>query len=219
MRIVYGLVGASGNGAEIMPVMISNIMGKKRPGEDIKFFFIDSNIKLKELNSVKVIREEEFFSLQSDQSFFNISIANSEIRAEIAKRFELKGSVAFDIRADNVQILHNCQVGRGSIFAPFSLLTSNITVGKFFHSNVYSSIAHDCIVGDFVTLAPGARVNGNVLIEDHAYIGSGAVIKQGTPEKPLIIGKGSVIGMGAVVTKDVQPYTTVIGNPAKLMEE
>ena len=121
MRIVYGLVGASGNGAEIMPVMISNIMGKKRPGEDIKFFFIDSNIKLKELNSVKVIREEEFFSLQSDQSFFNISIANSEIRAEIAKRFELKGSVAFDIRADNVQILHNCQVGRGSIFAPFSL--------------------------------------------------------------------------------------------------
>ena len=76
-----------------------------------------------------------------------------------------------------------------------------------------------CIVGDFVTLAPGARVNGNVVIEDHAYIGSGAVIKQGTPDKPLIIGKGSVIGMGAVVTKDVQPHSTVIGNPAKSMEK
>ena len=219
MKIVYGLLGASGNGSEIMPLMIKNIMERKRSGDDIQFFFIDSNVKLKELNSVKVIREEEFFSLQSDQSFFNISVANSELRAEAAKRFELKGSVAFDIRADNVQTLHNCRVGRGSIFAPFSLLTSNITVGKFFHSNVYSSIAHDCVVGDFVTLAPGARVNGNVLIEDHAYIGSEAVIKQGTPEKPLIIGKGSVIGMGAVVTKDVKPYTTVIGNPAKLMEK
>ncbi|MDC0590420.1 acetyltransferase [Gammaproteobacteria bacterium] len=219
MKILYGLVGASGNGSEIMPLMIKNIMERKRSGDDIKFFFIDSNNALKELNSIKVISEEEFFSLQNDQSFFNISVADSKIRADVAKRFEDKGSVAFDIRAENAQILYNCQVSRGSVFAPFSLLTSNITVGKFFHSNVYSSIAHDCVVGDFVTLAPGARVNGNVVIEDHAYVGSGAVIKQGTPDKPLIIGKGSVIGMGAVVTKDVQPHSTVIGNPAKLMEK
>ena len=68
-------------------------------------------------------------------------------------------------------------------------------------------------------MLPGARVNGNIHVEDHAYIGSGAVIKQGTPEKPLVIGKGSVIGMGAVVTKDVKPNSTVIGNPARVMEK
>ena len=61
MKIVYGLVGASGNGAKIMPVMINNIMEKKRFGDGIKFFYIDSNVKLKELNSVKVIREDEFY--------------------------------------------------------------------------------------------------------------------------------------------------------------
>ncbi len=39
------------------------------------------------------------------------------------------------------------------------------------------------------------------IFEDHAYIGTGAVIKQGTPDQPLVIGKGAVVGMGAVVTK------------------
>ena len=52
-------------------------------------------------------------------------------------------------------------------------------------------------------------------IEDHAYIGTGAIIKQGTPERPIVIGRGAVVGMGAVVTKSVPAGVTVIGNPAK----
>jgi acetyltransferase-like isoleucine patch superfamily enzyme len=56
--------------------------------------------------------------------------------------------------------------------------------------------------------------SGRVVVEDHAYIGAGAVIKQGSPEKPMVIGKGAVVGMGAVVTRSVKPFTTVVGNPA-----
>ena len=41
------------------------------------------------------------------------------------------------------------------------------------------------------------------------FIGCGALIKQGTFEKPITIGKGSVIGMGAVILR-VDPYTTVL---------
>jgi acetyltransferase-like isoleucine patch superfamily enzyme len=54
-----------------------------------------------------------------------------------------------------------------------------------------------------------------IVIEDHAYIGTGAIIKQGVSGKPLVIGKGAVVGMGAVVTKDVPPGVTVVGNPAR----
>ena len=73
------------------------------------------------------------------------------------------------------------------------------------------------MIGDFVTFAPGVMCNGNVHIDDHAYIGTGAILKQGTPDKPLRIGRGAVVGMGAVVTKDVAPGETVIGNPARPM--
>ena len=55
------------------------------------------------------------------------------------------------------------------------------------------------------------------MIEDHAYIGTGAILRQGTPSVPLVIGRGAVIGMGAVVTKNVASGATVIGNPARVM--
>ncbi len=73
------------------------------------------------------------------------------------------------------------------------------------------------MVGDFVTFAPGVHCNGNVVIEDHAYIGTGAILKQGQPGKPLVIGRGAVVGMGAVVTKSVAAGATVVGNPARAM--
>ena len=78
---------------------------------------------------------------------------------------------------------------------------------------------HDCLIGDFVTFAPSVKCNGNIVIEDHAYIGAGAVIKQGKPGQPLVIGRGAVVGMGAVVTKDVPAGATVVGNPARIMNK
>ncbi len=75
-----------------------------------------------------------------------------------------------------------------------------------------------CVIGDYVTFAPGVMCNGNVHVQDHAYIGTGAVIKQGLPGAPLVIGRGAVVGMGAVVTKSVPPGVTVVGNPARVLE-
>ena len=100
---------------------------------------------------------------------------------------------------------------------PFVTVTSNIRIGKHFHANLYSYVEHDCVIGDYVTFAPAVKCNGNIVIEDHAYIGAGVIIKQGKRGQPLVIGKGAVVGMGAVVTKDVPAGATVVGNPARFL--
>jgi acetyltransferase-like isoleucine patch superfamily enzyme len=50
-----------------------------------------------------------------------------------------------------------------------------------------------------------------LLIEQDAWIGAGAIILSGVNR----IGKGAVIGAGAVVTKDVEDFSIVVGNPAR----
>ena len=101
----------------------------------------------------------------------------------------------WSICADNVVLMDEVDLGEGSALSPFVTVTSNIRIGKCFHANLYSYVEHDCLIGDYVTFAPGVKCNGNIHIHDHAYIGAGAVIKQGTPNQPLVIGQGAAPGI------------------------
>lgn len=101
----------------------------------------------------------------------------------------------------------------------YSIITSDAKIGSSFHANIYSYIAHDCLIGDYVTLAPRVSVNGRVHIGDHVYIGTGATILPGTADAPLVIGEGAVIGAHALVTKNVPAGATMVGMPAKPLEK
>ena len=149
----------------------------------------------------------------SGDHYFNVAIGDGAARAKVVGQI---GSRArpLAIISPHAIILEENQIGEGVVLCPNCLVTSNARIGKFFHANPYSSVTHDCVIGDYVTFAPGARCSGHVHIGDYAYIGAGSVIKQGTHEKPLVIGAFAVVGMGAVVTKDVPPGVTVVGNPA-----
>lgn len=177
--------------------------------------FVDDNPAYPQANGHPVVTYAQWLARPASSRHISIAIANGFVRQKLADRCAADGVAFFEARASNVVQLDDVQLGEGAILCPFVTLTSNIRIGKHFHANLYSYVEHDCIIGDYVTFAPGAKCNGNVLIEDHAYIGAGAVIKQGQPGRPLVIGRGAVVGMGAVVTKSVPPGVTVVGNPAR----
>ena len=205
--------GASGYGREVMPLAREQLRRQGIPVEQL--VFVDDHPEAQMVNGQRVLRYAEFMQAEATTRYAVLAIANSTVREELAARCAADQVLPWTVTAANVVMLDDVALGDGAILSPFAMLTSNLRIGRHFHANIYSYVAHDCVVGDFVTFAPGVKCNGNVVIEDHAYIGTGAVIKQGKPGQPLVIGRGAVVGMGAVVTRDVPTGATVVGNPAK----
>lgn len=208
MTPLIGVYGCAGCGRGIMPLL-------REQHPRAKLVFIDDGQAPGRINDHDIIDWNNFLKHENAEKFVSIAIASSKTRQNLAKKCEIAGIPLIEARAASVVQMDGVIIGDGACLSPFVTMTSNIKIGRCFHANLYSYIEHDCVIGDFVTFAPRVSCNGNVLVEDHAYIGTGAVLRQGTPEKPLVIGAGAVVGMGAVVTRDVPPGVTVVGNPAK----
>lgn len=213
---LFAVFGASGCGRGVMPLARQQL-AQAGVGLD-QLVFVDDAPGPAILNGQRLLTYAQFLAVPATQRHVVLAIANSVVREKLAQRCAVDAVQPWSVVAANTVSMDAVELGEGAILSPFVTLTSNIRIGKYFHANLYSYVEHDCVVGDFVTFAPGVQCNGNVVIEDHAYIGAGAVLKQGLPDKPLVIGRGAVVGMGAVVTKNVPPGTTVVGNPARVFE-
>ena len=210
----YGIYGASGCGRGIMPLARRHLA--QMAGSPQKLVFIDDAPTQTEINGHLIVTFDEFLALPCNgERYAALAIADGRIRQRLYNRCTSAGVAIWSIIADNTVMFDDVVIGRGALLSPFVTITSNIRIGLCFHANLYSYVEHDSVVGDFVTFAPGVQCNGNVHIDDYAYIGAGAILKQGRPGNPLTIGQGAIVGMGAVVTCSVAPGVTVVGNPAR----
>lgn len=215
MSKVFAVYGASGCGRSLMPVAVDQLQ-RLDGQENSQILFIDDALdEDANVNGYTAMNYAKFKSINSDDKFVLIAIANNSIREKIADKLVQDGISLWTVKGTTTLIMDEVSIAAGAALSPFVTIAANVTIGKCFHANLYSYVEHDCVIGDYVTFAPRVSCNGNIHIHDHAYIGTGAVIKQGTPNKPLVIGRGAIVGMGAVVTKDVPAGAVVIGNPAR----
>jgi acetyltransferase-like isoleucine patch superfamily enzyme len=111
---------------------------------------------------------------------------------------------------DNVSLNTDCHIGciNKILIEDDVLIASKVFITDHFHGDSsYSSIG----------IAPSKRIllsRGPVIIEKAVWIGEGAAIMPG-----VRIGKGSIVGANAVVTKDVPSYSVVVGSPARIIRD
>jgi len=110
------------------------------------------------------------------------------------------------------------EIGAGTVICAGNILTTNITLGQHVQINLDCTVGHDVVIGDFATLAPGVHVSGCVHLGKRVYVGTGAVIINGTQEEPIVVGDDAVIGAGACVTKSVPAGQVVVGVPARPLQ-
>lgn len=152
---------------------------------------------------------EQYLVDKSYQSF--IAIGDNGIRKKVAS-FLAHNNIG------QVNLVHPSAIIAGNALLPHAgiMICPGVIVNPLAHigtgtiCNSGSVIEHECVLGDFSHIGPGAILCGNVTIGAGTFIGAGSVIRQG-----INIGSNAMIGAGSVVVKDVPDNVRVMGNPAR----
>jgi sugar O-acyltransferase (sialic acid O-acetyltransferase NeuD family) len=212
-RPLYGLFGIGGFGRPVMHIL-RQIVGE-RHGNDADVVFIEHTPAVKTVNGVRVMSTDAFLGAPRQTTFFNVALADPRARMAVCEQFLGNGLKPMSIISPHAIVMDPAEIGEGAIICGFCTITTNIRIGRFFHANIYSYVEHDANIGDYVTFAPRVNCNGNVTIKDLAYIGTAAAIRQGGYGAPTVIGRGAIVGMGAIVLNSVPDGDIVVGNPAR----
>ena len=196
MNQVY-LYGAGGHAKVILDILKSN-------GIVVPKIF-DDNPNINSFMGIPVSRE-------NIQSPLIISIGNNSVRKTIVERFN---SSVYNptVWSKQAIISDTVAMGEGTVVMQNTVIQSSVRIGKHCIINTKASIDHDCLIEDYVHIAPGVILCGNVEIGEGSLIGAGTTIIPG-----IKIGKWSIVGAGSVVVKDIPDRVMALGSPCKTIK-
>lgn len=178
-------------------------------------FFDDYDASLTRFFEYQVLKNEaellHFF--QQHGNSFSLGVGNPKTRFLVYKKLADMGGKLVSLISPRAQVARYASLENGVSVLTDVIVENSATVGDGSLLNLKACICHDCTIGRFVEISPGALITGGCSIGDFSFIGAGAVLK---PQ--VKIGKNVVIGAGAVVVHDIPDNTTAVGVPAKVIK-
>jgi sugar O-acyltransferase (sialic acid O-acetyltransferase NeuD family) len=190
MHKIKALIGAGGHAREVMMQM-----GCKLPCFVDDKYVNDNTLPLSKFDPNKFV--------------VMIAVGGSKDRYDIISKLP-QSTEYFTFIHPTTLIGDNVEIGEGSFIGAYSILTTDIKLGKHSILNRGNQIGHDCEIGDYFSAMPGAIVSGNVKVYDCVYMGTNSSIKE-----KLSIHSLSTIGMNSCVIKDINEPGVYVGTPIK----
>lgn len=125
---------------------------------------------------------------------------------DLRTRFDLRFR---DLIHSKSILQYGARVSEGTLVDAGAIMGSWSQAGRHVILNRGSNVGHDCEIGNYSFLAPGATLCGHVRLEEGVFIGANAVV---IPD--ITVGMGSVVAAGAAVTHNIPPFAMVAGVPA-----
>jgi sugar O-acyltransferase (sialic acid O-acetyltransferase NeuD family) len=138
-----------------------------------------------------------------------LAVGNNARRACLEQAMRRAGQRFASVRHPSAIIAAGTSVGDGSMICARVVVGCCSRVGRGVILNTACTVDHHARLDDFVHVAPGVHLGGDVSIGSRSLLGIGAIVLPG-----VSIGSGAVVGAGAVVTRDVAAGATVVGVPA-----
>ncbi len=197
------IVGYGGHAYVAIDILLQNNV--------IVIGYCDRSKKEKDPFALQYLGSEHSLSehLINDNSFF-IAVGSNDIRFQVYEYLVQRKSSFVSAMHPKSIIAPGVLMGEAVMVAAGVCINSLASIGNGTICNTNCSIDHECRIGDFSHIAPGAVLCGNVTVGNHSFIGANAVIKEG-----VVVGDNVTIGAGSVVLKDVPSGAIMFGNPAK----
>lgn len=207
------IYGAGGFAREVL-ALVRDINRLEAQWEVVGFLSDDANSWGQLLNDVPILGGEAELGNYADGVDVALGIGSPVAKRKVTERLR-KHRVSWpSLTHPNVVMSSYVDVGEGVVITAGNVLTANIELGDFSMINLACTVGHDCVVGRYSTISPGVNVSGNVKVGDGCDIGTGSSFVQG-----VSLGEWSIVGAGAVVSKDLPSNCTAVGVPARVIKE
>lgn len=203
------IIGAGGFGREVK-VLIDQI-NEKKPTYLLEGFYDDDPNLPDTINGIPLLGNLNTLLQRIDNISIAIAIGIPKIKKEFIEKLKPYNFSYPTLIHPNVIIGNdNIKIGKGTIICAGNILTCDIVIENFVTLNLYCTIGHDTKIKSFSSFMPSVNISGEVTIESCVYSGTGVkIINQ------LSIGENTIIGAGAVISKNLPPNCTAVGIPAK----
>jgi sugar O-acyltransferase (sialic acid O-acetyltransferase NeuD family) len=141
-----------------------------------------------------------------------VAIGDNKLRQLICEKLILDNNLPSLVHPSAI-ISTTSLISKNVLVSAGAVVNAQSNIGYGCIINTSAVIEHECQLDDFVHVAPGATLAGNVKVGKRSFIGANATVKQG-----VVIGEDVIIGAGAVIINDVPRNSTVVGNPGKIIK-
>jgi len=202
------ILGYSGHAYSVIEAIQSN--------EQIVLGYCEDQEKKRNPFRLKHIGNEKTIDLISlrDQNVFFPCIGDHKTREQLVEFIITRQLKQTNVIHKNAYISQSVRLGNSVFIGNGVIINPAVDIGNGAIINTRALVEHECYISDFVHVAPGAILGGNVTIGKSSLIGTGSVVRPG-----IKIGKNCIIGAGSVVVTDIEDGMVYAGNPAKWIKK
>jgi sugar O-acyltransferase (sialic acid O-acetyltransferase NeuD family) len=206
------IIGCGGFGREVHDVV--DAINEVNPTWNLLGYLDDGpehvNVSLVESRGSKVLGGTDWLLTAGREVQFVIGIGTGKVRRAIDERLSSAGFTAATLVHPTATQGHDVRIGEGSVICAGVRSTTHVTLGRHVHLNLNTTVGHDCILEDYVTVNPLVAISGWVTIGTETMLGTHSAILQN-----LTLGERCVVGAGSCVVKNVPSDVVVKGVPAR----
>ncbi|MDO9183528.1 MAG: acetyltransferase [Bacteriovorax sp.] len=190
--------------------VVHDIFQKAKEFTPVGFISLDTSIQ--NFLGLPVYNQGDFKNLKFTNGI--IAIGDNWTRGQLQKFIVSEKPNFHFVNAihPSVQVGNGVDIENGTVAMAGAIINPGSKIGAHVILNTNCSVDHDCILGNFSSIAPGAILGGNVIIGEYSAISLGAKIIHGKK-----IGTHSVIGAGALVLADIVDNVVAFGSPCKVI--